>query len=98
MISDIVLLMELPEYILNSIEAYVGCVAGALLKDEYLGLVKEAGFTDVKVISEVTFPTDSYLKDPVAQSIVKELNVTPEEIQDVGRSVVSLKFSAMKPN
>ncbi len=98
MISDIVLLKELPDYIINSIEAYVGCVAGALLKDEYLGLVKEAGFEDVKVISEATFQTESLLKDQVAQSIVNELKVTHEEIRDVGKSVVSLKFSAMKPN
>jgi ubiquinone/menaquinone biosynthesis C-methylase UbiE len=98
MISDIVLLKELPEYILNSIEAYVGCVAGAMLKDEYLGLVKDVGFEDVNIISESTFPTESLIKDPVAQSIIKELQVTPEEILDVGSSVVSIKFSAMKPN
>lgn len=98
MISDIVLLKELPEYILNSIEAYVGCVAGAMLKDEYLGLVKDVGFKDVKIISESVFPTESLIKDPVAQSIVKELQITPEDILEVGKSVVSIKFSAVKPN
>jgi arsenite methyltransferase len=33
MISDIVLLKELPAFIKNSVEAYIGCVSGAMLKD-----------------------------------------------------------------
>lgn len=97
MISDIVLLKELPDYILNSLEAYVGCVAGALLKDDYLGLVKEAGFSDVEIVSESAFPTDSLIKDPIAKAIIEELKVSEAELRDVGKSVVSLKFSAKKP-
>jgi ubiquinone/menaquinone biosynthesis C-methylase UbiE len=97
MISDIVLLKELPEYIMNSIEAYVGCVAGAMLKDKYFGLIKEAGFEDIKIISESTFHTESLIKDPIVQSIIQKLKATPEEISEVGCSVVSIKFSAVKP-
>ncbi len=33
MVSDIVLLKNLPEFVKNSIDAYVGCVAGAVSKD-----------------------------------------------------------------
>jgi ubiquinone/menaquinone biosynthesis C-methylase UbiE len=98
MISDIVLLKELPDYVLNSIEAYVGCVAGAMLKDEYLGLVKQAGFTDIKIISETVFPTENLIKESTPQSIAEEFKITHEEILDVGKSVVSIKFSAIKPN
>ncbi len=36
MVSDIVLTKELPAALKNSIEAYVGCVAGASKKDDYL--------------------------------------------------------------
>lgn len=98
MISDIVLLKELPDYILNSLEAYVGCIAGAMLKDDYLGLVKEAGFSDVEIVSESAFQTDSLIKDPIAKAIIEELKVSEAELRDVGKSVVSLKFSAKKPN
>ncbi len=55
MVSDIVLLKELPESIKSSIEAYTGCIAGATMKEEYLATVKAAGFQEVKVVSEVTF-------------------------------------------
>ena len=55
MVSDIVLLKELPESIKNSVEAYTGCIAGATMKEEYLATVKAAGFQEVEVVSEVTF-------------------------------------------
>jgi SAM-dependent methyltransferase len=50
-ISDMVLLAELPEDLKNDKDLLVGCVAGALLKEEYLRLVKEAGFT-VEILDE----------------------------------------------
>ena len=55
MVSDIVLLQELPESIKNSVEAYVGCVAGASRKEDYLATVAAAGFQEVEVVSEVSF-------------------------------------------
>ncbi|MCK5037828.1 MAG: arsenite methyltransferase [Thermoplasmata archaeon] len=44
-ISDIVLTEELAQEHKENYELYVGCVAGAVLLDDYLGLVKDAGFT-----------------------------------------------------
>jgi SAM-dependent methyltransferase len=58
MVSDLVLTKELPEDIKESVEAYVGCLAGAIKKDEYLGFIKKAGFNDVKVIDESSYPVD----------------------------------------
>jgi len=52
MVSDIVLLKELPASIKSSVEAYVGCVGGASMKEEYLATVAAAGFKDVEVVSE----------------------------------------------
>lgn len=50
-ISDMVLLAKLPEDLKNDKDLLAGCVAGALLKEEYLRLVKEAGFT-VEILDE----------------------------------------------
>lgn len=44
-ISDIVLVGELPAKIREAAEMYAGCVAGAIQKDEYLGLIQSTGFT-----------------------------------------------------
>ena len=58
MVSDIVLLKKLPDFVKESIEAYVGCVSGAATKDRYLKAINSAGFKDVKVIDESVFPLD----------------------------------------
>lgn len=74
MISDIVLLKELPEEIMNSDEAYIGCIAGAVLKDKYIGLMKQAGFKEVKIISEKTFSPDYLANDPSTKEFIKKLS------------------------
>ena len=51
LVSDIVLLKELPEADRKDKALIAGCVGGALLKDEYLMVIKNAGFT-VKTLSE----------------------------------------------
>jgi arsenite methyltransferase len=50
-VSDIVLLGELNEEQLNDEELLTGCVAGALLKQDYINKILQAGFK-VKVLSE----------------------------------------------
>jgi len=58
MISDIVTEAELPKEVRKSFEAWAGCVAGALEKNEYLDTIRRAGFKNVKIVSESTFTID----------------------------------------
>ncbi len=50
-VSDIVLLEKLSEEQRNDANLIAGCVAGALLKDDYLDIIKNAGF-DVSILSD----------------------------------------------
>jgi len=50
-VSDIVLLRELSEEVKNNKELLSGCVAGALLKSDYISKMEKAGFS-VEVLSE----------------------------------------------
>ena len=97
MVSDIVLLKKLPDCVKESIEAYVGCVAGAATKDRYLGAIKSAGFGDVTVIDESLFPLDCMTNDPTGQAILKSLEATPEQLNEVQNSISSIKVGAFKP-
>ena len=97
MISDIVLLKELPDFIKNSIHAYVGCVAGAMLKDEYLKAVREAGFQDVKIIDETAFPAELMISDPIAKEIIKKLEIEPKKVGEIANTVLSIKVYGTKP-
>jgi ubiquinone/menaquinone biosynthesis C-methylase UbiE len=97
MVSDIVLLKELPEEIKNSVAAYVGCVAGAITKKEYLEAIQAAGFKETKVLGEATFPTEFLANDPTAREVGKNLKLSREKAKDLASSVVSIKASAIKP-
>ncbi len=97
MVSDIVLLKELPQEIKNSVAAYIGCLAGAVTKDEYLGAIHEAGFQDTRVVDETKPPAELLANDPSAREVVKKLNLTREKAGELANSVVSLKISAVKP-
>jgi SAM-dependent methyltransferase len=97
MVSDLVLLRDLPADLKESIEAYVGCIAGASLKEDYLGAVKSAGFADIRIIDETIFPVQDMIDHPS----VKELGLERGNLQDAARklenTVASLKISAVKP-
>lgn len=54
-VADIVLEGELPEPLRQSVEAYTGCVAGALQRDEYLAALRSAGFQCVEVLRETDY-------------------------------------------
>jgi len=59
MVSDLVLAKNLPKAVQESVEAYVGCLAGAIKKNEYLHFISKAGFKDIKIISESSYPVDA---------------------------------------
>ena len=97
MVSDIVLLKDLPKEIKDSVAAYVGCIAGATTKKEYLETVQAAGFREPKVLGETVFPVDFLVNDPTAIEIAKGLKLSPERTMDLASSVISIKVSAIKP-
>lgn len=59
-VSDIVLSGDLPEATVKDAEMYAGCVSGALQKEEYLGIIEKAGFTNIQVRKEkeIILPDD----------------------------------------
>jgi len=97
MVSDIVLLKELPDSIKNSVAAYIGCLSGALIKGDYLSAITDAGFSAVEVVDETYFPVECMVNDPLAQSVISQLNITTEDIRDIENSIVSVKVQGIKP-
>src|SRR4030042_4364070 len=96
MVSDIVLLNELPDEVKNSVAAYVGCVAGAITKKETLEAIRAAGFKQTKVLDETIFPTEFLANDPTTGEVIKNLKLSRARAKDLANSVVSLKVSAVK--
>ena len=90
-VSDIVTSGKLPQAIKSGAELYAGCVGGAVTKDEYLGIIKDAGFIDIKVQKErvINVPEEIYLK-----FISKE---DFEKFKASGVNIVSINVYADKP-
>lgn len=90
-ISDIVLQGTLPEKWKQIAELYAGCVAGAISKEEYMGIINEAGFINQSIQKE---------KEIVLPIEILQEYLTPEEILDYKNSttrIISITVYAQKP-
>ena len=96
MVSDIVLVKPLPEKVMDSVRAYVGCLSGATMRDDYLREIAEAGFKDVKVIEETSFPLAYMENDETAKELGDAIRLTRKDAEDLSRAIVSVKVSAVK--
>jgi len=96
MVSDTILSKPIPKPLKESIGAYIGCLGGAVTKEEYLGYIKDAGFRNVKIEGETVFPLDSFESEPFAKSVIKELGIPLDEVKDYTKSIVSIKVSGVK--
>ncbi len=90
-ISDIVLVGELPAGLREDAEMYAGCVAGAIQKEEYLGFITSAGFTQVTVQKEkVIIIPDEVLAKYLSAEEINQMNK-----QNLG--IFSITVYAVKP-
>jgi SAM-dependent methyltransferase len=60
-VSDIVSIGNIPSAIRTDMEAWAGCVAGAMGKQTYLDEIRKVGFSEVAVLKEVIY---DYLRGP----------------------------------
>ena len=54
-ISDIVLDKALPPEIEKDVYAYVGCISGAAMREDYFGMLKAAGLGDIEVLKDIDY-------------------------------------------
>jgi arsenite methyltransferase len=71
-VSDIVSEGVIPDEIKNDPDAWTGCIAGALERQEYLDEIKKAGFADIQVLSSREF----YIEDKAKETQEKLLSIT----------------------
>jgi len=71
-VSDIVTDRAIANEIRNDLNAWTGCIAGALEQQQYLRMIKEAGFVDLQVLSNREF----YVEDSNNKEMVKLSSIT----------------------
>ena len=87
---------------MDSIAAYVGCVAGASLLDDYLGFLRDAGFEDIEVVESRKAVESLPEDDPVVLSVLEGTGAASyedlaTEIRGVAGRVLSAKITARRP-
>ena len=93
-VSDLALRQPLPDEVLRSVEALIGCVAGAVFVEETRHMARRAGLEDI-----VLTPKPQYInsltdaKDPLYRKIIESL----PEGTSVGDYITSLDVAARKP-
>lgn len=89
-VSDIVVRGAIDQRVRESVEAWIGCVAGALEEGDYRSLLAQAGFTDVEIV-----PTHVYgLAD--AEELIAAGGIDVAELADVEGQLMSAFVRARK--
>jgi len=73
-VSDIVLNRELPDELKCDPHLYASCIAGALLRDDYIAAVRSAGFPEVDVLKEVVWKAEQAAIDPITTAATSSLS------------------------
>jgi SAM-dependent methyltransferase len=79
-ISDIVLIGDLPYKLKKDAEMYAGCVAGAIQKKEYMGLISKNGFSNITVQKEKAI----HIPDDILNSYLTEKEISDFKSGDTG--------------
>jgi arsenite methyltransferase len=94
-VADIVLDAPLPKAVVQDLSAWVGCISGAMRREEYIGLVESAGLRSVEVLRDID---QGAAMEAVAPDQVRELlERTGTKREDLVGRVRSVTFRAVKP-
>lgn len=96
MVSDLVLVRDLPKAVKESVEAYVGCLAGAIFKKDYLYAIRKAGFRNIKVVDETFYPVEAMANDATAEVANNSSMVSQDALREIEHSIASIKVKAKK--
>lgn len=98
MVSDIVTL-DLPEELRDDIQAWVGCIAGAVDENEYLHLIKNAGFEMAKIVSRMVFDAGSIevLANDCCGCGPSKDQLGRRNVKDYAGKIASARIYARKP-
>lgn len=96
MVSDIVVTAPLPQAVRESSLFYNSCVAGALMKEEYLDCIRTAGFKDLTIHGETVFSLNHVISEPMLQESIKDIKLNEAHRKKLEESIVSIKVGAEK--
>jgi arsenite methyltransferase len=92
-VSDIIATGALPEGIRRAAALYVGCVAGAMPEPDYLAVIREAGFGELRIVERKSIPLPvEVLREHLSDAEVAAFEASGVELLSV--SVLGVKPAA----
>jgi SAM-dependent methyltransferase len=111
-VSDIVVDGDLPQFVRSQLDAWAGCIAGALDETVYLDKISAAGFEQVSVLSRAHTPigADVFEREDAQVIVVTADGQRVDEVQartlldqagvspqELATKVASIRVQALKP-
>jgi hypothetical protein len=93
-VSDIVVHGELPQSLRDRLDAWAGCIAGALDESDYLGKIRAAGFEEIEILSRDYVKIGEAAEWEDAKALLARIGLSP---RDLDRKVASIQVSSRKP-
>jgi SAM-dependent methyltransferase len=94
-VSDIILDGELPAVVKEDVEAYVGCIAGAMLREPYFRAIEDAGFAGVEILKDVDFLA-VLGEDALPDSLLLKMRENGVRIRDLAGTIRSVTYRATR--
>ncbi|MBI1751135.1 MAG: arsenite methyltransferase [Acidobacteria bacterium] len=95
-VADMVLARPLPEALAQDLDAYGACVAGALLKADYLGAIQAAGFSGVAVLGERVHSLELFSPEFLEAARERNPGLSAEELGLAAEAVLSIQVEGFK--
>jgi uncharacterized protein with ACT and thioredoxin-like domain len=95
-VSDICLSAPLPDSIMAAAASYIACIGGAMLAEDYLAAITDAGFTEVRwERTSADTVVQAACHDPVLAESIRSID--PADLSSLSGTIWSYRIEARKP-
>ena len=94
-VSDIILDGDLPAVVKEDVEAYVGCIAGAMRREPYFAAIEAAGFAPAEILKDVDFLA-ALGEDAIPNDLLAKMRDNGLGLQDLAGTIRSVTYRAMR--
>ena len=92
-VSDVVTNGSLPQQLSELLSAWAGCISGALDEEEYLGLMRSAGFSKIEVLKRDYYSPELITSDEGVQALLEENKI---DLSSLDKKIASVTLRAYK--
>ncbi len=94
-VSDIILDGDLPAVVRGDVEAYVGCISGAMQRRPYFEAIEAAGFRPAEVLKDVDYIA-ALGEDSLPDDLLRKMREEGLDIADLAGRVRSVTYRAVR--